>query len=48
MGKLIWDNKTNITENIAPLKTKYKDFFKKVALDNLSAEVQTLTGTTHH
>ena len=48
MGKLIWDNKTNITENIAPLKTKYKDFFKKVALDNRSAEVQTLTGTTHH
>lgn len=48
MGKLIWDNKTNITKNIKSFKTKYKDFFDKVALDTSSAEVQTLTGTNHH
>ena len=47
MGKLIWDNKTNITKNIKFLKTKYKDFFDKVALDNSSVEVQTLNGTNH-
>jgi len=47
MGKLIWNNKTNITENIKLLKTKYLDSFDKVALDTSSVEVQTLNGTTH-
>lgn len=48
MGKLIWDNKTNITKDITFSKTKYNNFFDKVALDNGSVEAQTLNGTTHH
>lgn len=48
MGKLIWDNKTNLTKDITFSKTKYNNFFDKVALDNGSVEAQTLNGTTHH
>ena len=47
MGKLIWDNKTNITKKLKFFKTKYKDFFDKVALDKSSVEVQTINGTNH-
>ena len=48
MGKLTWDNKTNITKDITFSKTKYKNYFDKVALDDGSVEAQTINGTTHH
>ena len=47
MGKLIWNNKTNISENIKILKPKYKNFFNNIELDSNSVEVQSLIDTTH-